>query len=60
MLLLQNQIIADAAQIILLMQLIYEQERKYPVLKLIRKIREHIDLFLDGRPAPAYYPMGVF
>jgi hypothetical protein len=60
MLLLQNQIIADAAQIILLMQLIYEQERKYPLLKLIRKLREQIDLFLDGQPAPAYYPMGVF
>jgi hypothetical protein len=60
MMLLQNQIIADAAQIILLMELIHEQERRYPVLKLIRKLREQIDLFLDGQPPANYYPMGVF
>lgn len=43
-----------------ILEYVNEQERKYPMLKLIRKIREQIDLFLDGQPAPAYYPIGVF
>lgn len=51
---LQNQIIADAAQIILLIQLIHEQERRYPMLKLIRKIREKVSLFLNGEDISSY------